>query len=167
MAYFFEVYYLAISVMLFCGAILAIALFFIAQKGWGPTNQYLKTVFVVMAATVAFYGLFPPVFQQEQNISDNKELFLEYETLRREVESYPMTCKNLAGEQKSPGDFINYVDGEMKRLGKIAIGFDYTKIDYKGAFDINKATPSPTPGGTSTPPGGTPKPPAGNPAPAK
>ncbi len=25
----------------------------------------------------------------------------------------------------------------MARLGNIAIGFDYTKIDYKGAFDLN------------------------------
>ena len=152
MAYFFSVYYLSISMILFGGVIVAVALFFIAQNGWGPTNPYVKTVFVVMAAVTAYYGLFPPVFQQEKNISDNTALFLEYQTLRREVESYPQTCANGAGEPKEPGAFITYVNSEMRRLGKIAIGFDYSKIDYKGAFDLSREPTKPA--GSDGPRGG-------------
>jgi hypothetical protein len=143
MAYFFSAYYVSISVMMFGGVIVAVALFFIAQNGWGPTNSYVKTVFVVMAAVTAYYSLFPSVFQQNKNITDNMALFLEYQTLRREVESYPQTCANVANERKDPATFITYVNSEMRRLGKIAIGFDYTKIDYKGAFDLSREQTKP------------------------
>lgn len=146
MAFFYKAYYMAIAVVLFAGVIAAVSLFFIAQSGWGATNQYVKTVFVVMTASVAYYGLYPPVFEQEKNISDNKALFLEYKTLESEVKSYPVTRSNVKHESKEPKDFINYVDSEMARLGQIAIGFDYTKINYKGAFDTTKSTPpAPTP----------------------
>jgi hypothetical protein len=136
MAFFYRAYYMATAVVLLTGIIAAIALFTIAQKGWGPTNQYVKTVFVVMTASAAYYGLYPPVFEQQKNISDNKELFLEYKTLENEVRSFPKTCGNLKKEANTPEAFINYIDSELDRLGNIAIGFDYTKINYKGAFDL-------------------------------
>lgn len=136
MSFFFKAYYMSISVVMGAGLIAAIALFFIAQHGWTLTNQYVKTIFLVMAAATAYYGLFPSVFQQQQNISDNKALFLSYKTLENEVISYPLTRTNSKGEQKEPQAFITYVDSELSRLGNIAIGFDYTKISYKGAFDL-------------------------------
>jgi hypothetical protein len=104
-----------------------------------------------MTAAAAYYGLFPPVFQQQQNISDNKALFLEYKSLENEVVSYPLTGTDIKGEAKTPKQFINYVDSEMRRLGNIAIGFDYTKISYKGAFDLNKDTGPPNPTATPKP----------------
>src|SRR5262249_34840879 len=158
MAFFSQAYYTAICVLLFGGAVLAIAMFFIGTKGWGQTNPYVRTVFVVMAVMVAFYGLWPPVFQQEKNLSDNKALFLEYETLQNEISSYNVTRTNIKNEPKTPGDFINYVDSEMARLGNVAIGFDYTKISYKGAFESSSSstaqpTPSPLPSASPKKPG--------------
>jgi hypothetical protein len=140
MAFFYENYYISIYLVLFAGVISALTLFFIAKNGWGNTNQYVKTVFVVMTATTAYYGLFPPVFEIEKNIADNKALFLEYKALENEVTSYPLTGANIKHEAKKPEEFISYVDSELARLGNIAIGFDYTKINYKGAFDLNKST---------------------------
>ena len=149
MSFFYEAYYTAICVLLFAGAFAAIAMFFIAMSGWAAANQYVKTLFVVMTAAAAFYGLWPPVFQQEKNISDNKALFLEYQTLQNEIASYPITRSNVKNEHKEPNDFINYVDSELARIGNIAIGFDYTKISYKGAFESKPgSTPSPSPSAT-------------------
>lgn len=140
MAFFYKAYYMSISVVMFAGLIAALALFFIAQNGWTGTNPYVKNVFLVMTATAAYYGLFPSVFEQQKNITDNKALFLAYKALENEVISYPLTGTNLKGEKKTPQEFINYVDVEMNRLGNIAIGFDSTKISYKGAFDITDRT---------------------------
>lgn len=152
MSFFFQSYYTAICVLLFAGAFVALAMFFIATRGWGPANEYIKTLFVVMTASAAFYGLWPPVFQQEKNISDNKALFLEYETLQDEIASYRVTRSNVKNEHKEPNDFINYVDSELARIGNIAIGFDYTKITYKGAFESNSTnTPSPAATPKTTP----------------
>jgi hypothetical protein len=155
MAFFSQAYYTAICVMLIAGAVLAIAAFLIGTSGWFQTNPYIRTIFVAMAVTVAFYALWPPVFQQEKNVSDNKALFLEYETLQNEINSYTVTRSNVKNEAKAPADFINYVDSELARLGNIAIGFDYTKISYKGAFESSRSgTPVPTasPAGTKSPP---------------
>lgn len=138
MAFFYKAYYMSIVIVMFAGIIAALTLFFIAQDGWSDTNPYVKTVFLVMTAAAAYYGLFPTVFQQQQNISDNKALFLAYKALENEVISYPLTLTNIKGEGKTPAQFITYVDSEMGRLGNIAIGFDYTKINYTGAFDLNK-----------------------------
>lgn len=138
MAFFFKAYYMSISVVLFSGLIAAVALFFIAQNGWSGTNPYVKTVFLVMTAVTAYYGLFPSVFQQQQNISDNKTLFLAYKALENEVISYPLTLTDDSGGPKTATQFITYVDSKMKTLGNIAIGFDYTKISYTGAFELNK-----------------------------
>jgi hypothetical protein len=144
MAFFYKAYYMSISVVMFAGLIAALALFFIAQNGWTGTNPYVKNVFLVMTATAAYYGLFPSVFEQQKNITDNKALFLTYKALENEVISYPLTGTNLKGEKKTPQEFINYVDAEMNRLGNIAIGFDSTKISYKGAFDLTEKTSTET-----------------------
>jgi hypothetical protein len=95
-----------------------------------------------MTAAAAYYGLFPSVFEQQKNITENKALFLSYKALEDEVISYPMTGTNIKGEEKKPVQFINYIDAEMSRLGDIAIGFDSTKISYKGAFDITERSSS-------------------------
>ncbi len=147
MAFFFQAYYMAITIVLFSGLIATLALFFIAQNGWSGTNPYVKTIFLVMAAVTAYYGLFPSVFQQQQNISDNKTLFLAYKGLENEVTSYPLTLTDVSGDAKTPTQFITYVDSKMNTLGNIAIGFDYTKISYTGAFELNKPG---TPGNTNT-----------------
>ena len=105
---------------------------------------------------MAFYGLFPPVFQQEKNISDNKALFLQYKTLESEVESYPVTYLTIKNEPKLPKEFIAHVDSEMAQLGNIALGFDVSKINYQDALSLSKPTPAPTnsnSSGAAGPPG--------------
>jgi hypothetical protein len=153
MAFFYVNYFVSIAMVMVAGLAVALTLFFIAQLGWNNTNSYVRAVFVVAAAYAAFYGLFPPVFQQQKNIVDNKELFLKYKTLESEVDSYDVTLLNIKGEPKTPREFITYVDFEMGRLGNIALGFDITKVTYQQAFDME---PRPSPGASPTP---TPAPP--------
>lgn len=156
MAYFYVNYFVSIVMVMTAGLLVAVTLFFIAQQGWTGTNSYVRTVFIVASAYMAFYGLFSPVFQQQKNIADNKELFLHYKSLENEVESYPVTLLTLQGEPKSPKEFINHVDEELDRLGDIALGFDISKVSYEQAFEAGpRATPSPS---VTTPPGQTPTP---------
>lgn len=151
MAYFYVNYFVAITMVMCAGLIIAITLFFIAQGGWKGTNPYVRTIFIVMSATAAFYGLFPPVFEQQKNIADNKQLFLQYKSLESEVQSYPVTHTTIKNEIKTPREFINYIDADMDRLGNIALGFDITKITYQEAIDVGKRpVSSPTPPVNST-----------------
>ena len=143
MAFFYVNYFVSIVMVMTAGLLVAITLFFIAQAGWTGCNSYVKAAFIVGSAFVAFYGLFPPVFQQQKNITDNKELFLHYKSLENEVISYPITLLTLQGDPMTPKQFINHVDFEMDRLGNIALGFDITKVSYEEAFQTARPTPTP------------------------
>ncbi|HVQ40350.1 MAG TPA: hypothetical protein VMS31_22605 [Pyrinomonadaceae bacterium] len=151
MAFFYQAYYIALLEVLLLGVVVAISLFAIAQDGWASANSYVKTVFIVASAGVAFFGLWPPVFEQQKNISDNKVLFLQYQALKNELNSFPVIRTNTKNEVKDANAFIAYIDSELARLGNIAVGFDYTKIDYKGAFNLSPNQPAATPG--ASPPG--------------
>lgn len=144
MAFFYVNYFISIVMVMSAGLIVAITLFFIAQSGWTGSNSYVRAAFIVGSAFVAFYGLFPPVFQQQKNITDNKELFLHYKSLENEVASYPITLLTLQGEPATPKQFINHVDAEMDKLGNIALGFDITKVSYEEAFQTARPTPTQT-----------------------
>jgi|GEM_PF-2270221 hypothetical protein len=156
MAYFYVNYFVAIVMVMTAGLLVALTLFFIAQQGWTGTNSYVRTVFMVASAYMAFYGLFSPVFQEQKNIADNKELFLRYKSLENEVESYPITLLTLKGDPKTPKEFINHVDDELDRLGNIALGFDISKVSYEQAFETGPSHGTPSP--TVIPPGQTPNP---------
>lgn len=151
MAFFYVNYFVAIVMVMVGGLFVAATLFMIAQKGWTGTSSYVEAIFIVSSMWVAFYGLFPPVFQHEKNITDNKVLFLEYKGLETEVESYPVTSLTLKNEQKLPREFINHVDTELKRLGNIALGFDFNKISYKEALTL-PTTANTNANGANSPP---------------
>ena len=96
------------------------------------------------STTAAIYAFFPPVFQQQKNIADNKELLLHYKSLENEVNSYPITLLTLQGEPSTPKQFINHGDAEMDHLGNIALGFDITKVSYEEAFQTARLPPTPS-----------------------
>lgn len=137
MKFFYSRYYMAISVVLVSSVITAIALLFITRAGWDNASPYVITVFITAAALTAYFGAFPPVFQQSQNIADNKKLYLQYIGLHDEVMSFLSLQQNLNGEAKTASEFIHYVDKQLIQLNTFAIGFDNTKVpNYKGTFDV-------------------------------
>jgi len=151
MAFFYTNYFVSIVMVMIAGLIVIAALFFIAQDGWKATSSYVEAAFIVASMWAAFYGLFPPVFEQQKNITENKELFLKYKVLESEVESFPITHLTtpkegeVSSSQLTTVQFINYVDGEMAKLGNIALGFDPTKIDYSQAITLSKPSPNANP----------------------
>lgn len=138
MKYFYSRYYMSIVEMLIFGIPAAVALLFITKDGWNDTNnQYVKTVFLTATAITAFFAAFPPVFQQNQNIADNKKLYLQYVALHDEVMSYLTLQQNINGEPKTASEFIHYLDKQLIQLNTFAIGFDDSKVpNYKNVFNV-------------------------------
>jgi hypothetical protein len=136
MIFFFANYYRAIAMMMILGGIAAIALFFIANKGWSNADGYVINVFIVATALTAYFGAFPSVFKQQDNISDNKRLYLQYVALGNEISSYAATGANyLPNEKANANDFIHHVDDQLEAINDIAIGLDSSKVPtYKGVF---------------------------------
>ncbi|HEV2706162.1 MAG TPA: Calx-beta domain-containing protein [Pyrinomonadaceae bacterium] len=95
MNFYYTRYYMAIITFSIAAGVAGIILVLISKRGWEQTNEYVITSFLVMAAASVFYGAFPGVFQQEQNIVDNKVLYLKYLALENEVFSYAVTGEAL------------------------------------------------------------------------
>ncbi|MBV9211152.1 MAG: hypothetical protein JOZ52_11010, partial [Acidobacteria bacterium] len=153
MKFFYTRYYMAILTFAIAGALAAITLVLVSKRGWEATNEYILTAFFVMTACTVFYGAFPGVFQQEQNIKENKVLYLKYEALENEILSYAVTNESrvvppdslaslpdgkLQDTTVAAKQFIHYVDEQLAQ-GNIAVGFDYNKVpNYKNAFDVQQ-----------------------------
>jgi hypothetical protein len=129
MIVFYRNYYSAIIMASVFGAVSAIALLFITTGGWNDSNRYVKTVFLTSTALAALFKAYPAIFKQQENIRNNKNLYLKYVALRNEISSYAATgVAYLARANATAVDFIHHVDERMESLNDIAIGLDASKI---------------------------------------
>jgi hypothetical protein len=82
---------MSIIVFSVAGAIAAVSLVLISQKGWKDANEYIITVFFVMTTATVFFGAFPGLFRHEETIAENKRLYLKYVALEDEILTYAAT----------------------------------------------------------------------------
>jgi uncharacterized membrane protein YeiB len=158
MAYFYGAYYMSILTFSVSAALAAIALMLVSKGGWEASNEYIVTIFFTTAVASAFLGSSPAVFEQQQNISDNKVFAMKYLALKNEIFTYAVTSEALnydvanplplvpgsdappqktpMGIASSPTEFLHYVDLQLSR-DNVAIGFDVKQVaNYKGALEM-------------------------------
>jgi hypothetical protein len=153
---FYSYYFSTVVMVGVLASVAAICLLFITSKGWNPANPYAKTIFLVATASATYCAAFPSIFQQQQNIDDNKRLYLEYVTLGNEMCSYAATGENVDEKEQSPNQFIHYTDGRLKALDTIVVGFDVSKMpDFSQAFNKGKGTSTPGAQGANPKPSGS------------
>jgi hypothetical protein len=132
-------------------AIAAITLVFITFKGWQPSSEYLKTIFLVATVTATYSAAFPGIFQLQKNVDDNRFLYLKYVGLANEMCSYQVTTETVDKLSLDQATFIHRVDTEMSNLNKIAVGLDISQIpEFSKA--INQAVTQTPPGSNVAPP---------------
>lgn len=143
--------YLSISAATIEEIVAAISLFFLSKEGWEKANKYVVDVFVFSFSITVATGVFPALFRQEENISNNTRTYLAYIALDDRVNSYiatgrftvftvvkPANTKNAIAPETLTNvkDVIHSVDGELAILNNIYIGFDATKIpNYRQVFN--------------------------------
>jgi hypothetical protein len=158
MAFFYAAYYMSIMTFSLAAAIAAVALMLVSKGGWESSNEYIVTIFFTAAAASAFFGSSPAVFEQQQNISDNKVFAMKYLALKNEIFTYAVTSEALnydianplplvpgsdalpqktqMGIASTPTEFLHYVDLQLSR-DNVAIGFDVKQVaNYKGALEM-------------------------------
>ncbi len=152
MVFVFSHYYMGTIVSTILGAIAAVLLVFISKPGWSAANEYLLSLFVITTSAALVYKAFPGLFEQERSIDENKQLYMKYVALEREIRTYAATGVHshvvLVKEDKSevgsilisllkqqkvsmvgPTDaqsFILYVDKELAG-GDLPLGIDHSK----------------------------------------
>lgn len=136
MTYFYQQYFIALSMA--SGSALAAILFafFISRDGWDKTNNGLINAFMMCSSAAVLYTQLPSLFQQETNLEANRTLYLAYDALGNEVLSYlatkripstdPKDPKHI--EEVEPNQFIHQVDQQLAKLNKIPVDFDASQI---------------------------------------
>jgi hypothetical protein len=159
MTFFYAAYYMSILTFSVAAAMAAVALLLVSQNGWASSNEYIANIFFTTTAASAFLGSSPAVFEQQQNISDNKVFAMKYLALKNEIFTYAVTSEALnyditnplplapgaadahpqkapMGISSSPTEFLHYVDLQLSR-DNVAIGFDVKQVaNYKGALEM-------------------------------
>jgi hypothetical protein len=137
---FYVNYYYAVTMGLVLGSIAAVLLFFVSQKGWKDAEQWQIASFIVITTAAAVFGAFPLLYSQQDNIEQNKELYLHHKALEQEILSFAVTGEpndraklGIQDERDiPPAVFVRYVDRRMSEFHKLPLGFDYTRlpVDY-------------------------------------
>jgi len=138
-AFFYGRYYVAITMTSLSALFAAFLVGTIGIKGWQHASPYAVTTLIVFGGAAAFFGAFPGLYQQEENITKNKALYLGYVALENEMLSYFAT---YPGDPKNPpprpNEYIHTVDEKLRGLNDMVVKFDRSAIpDY--VTEINKA----------------------------
>lgn len=154
---FYKAYCWSILAVLFSAPFAAITLVLLGNDGLSKASPTLRATFFATTITAAVAGAIPSIFGHQSSISANQALFLAYEDLDNEIKTYfdsgyragakeptPATDKTSKVTRECVGDclptivemrkFIGEIDQEMKRLNKIAVAVDSSKIP---AFSIS------------------------------
>lgn len=133
--YFYANYFRAVIMGSVLGAIAGICLFYIANKGWTNANNLVVVVFVFATVAGVFFLSYINVFREQENIADNKTLYLTYVALGNRLLTYCATGTTDDVPQLSADKETRKFDEQMAAANNIAIGFDYTKLaDYKSVL---------------------------------
>jgi hypothetical protein len=130
--YFMTQQFMVITFATISAVIAAGILLLITPVGWTASKWLPRTIFLLAGVVAAGFASFPALYRQEQNILDNAALYQSYQALRNEMLSYIVTGERLSGNKAPLPEFIHYVDSCLVTLGKLAMGFDPSKIPQGG-----------------------------------
>jgi hypothetical protein len=140
MKYFYTRYYMALVMAAGAAVVAAFCLFHISKEGWNQARPSVQLIFVIAAGTALLLGVFPKLFRQDENIADNKTLYIQYVALGNEIRTYLATRRAELPNDTSVTlpEFVRHIDIQLATLHKIPVGFDQTKIPDYRSLQINE-----------------------------
>jgi hypothetical protein len=121
-------YYVFIVMASLAAVVGGVALVLVAKHGWATASASGLVIVVMMTGAALLYRSLPAVFQQEQNIAENKSLYLEYVALENETRSFAATGEDVRGEKQTAAQFIHHLDDRLAKLNNLALGFNPSKV---------------------------------------
>lgn len=123
--FFFVRYYMFTAVAAGLALLSAICFAFISLKGWSDASPYLATGFIVLSALTTYFSAMPALYQQTQNIDNNKRLYADYRAVMADIETYaaagpPQKETNVL----APDQFMRKVDERLAQLRSLPLTFN-------------------------------------------
>lgn len=123
--FFFVRYYMFTAVAAGLALVSAICFAFISLKGWSDASPYLATGFIVLSALTTYYSAMPALYQQTQNIDNNKRLYADYRAVMADIETYAAAGPPQKETNVLPPDqFMRKVDERLAQLRSLPLTFN-------------------------------------------
>ncbi len=125
-------YYICTSMACFSSVIAGLCLADITRQGWANSNPYILGVFLVTLSFFILCSTVPALFQHENNISLNSQLYIKYINLEQDVLTslaiLPDNSRSKVDSHTSLEKIINDTNKQLQKSNNITIKFDSTKI---------------------------------------
>ncbi len=119
-----------------CGAIVV---FLVAYNGWNKTSNLIRTLFIVFFFSATFWGLFPTVFLQEKNYTENFTRYVELDKLHLEIFNFLATGGklNIEGAPVNSDTMLTIFNKRILEQCNFVIGIDASSIKSMNDFAKN------------------------------
>ncbi len=125
MIYLYTRYFTSIVMVATFGVILAVLLLYGSINGVRNLPLYLLAILYFVLAGTLYWGSFPLIFKQDENIAKNKELYLSYIGLENQILSYLSTDRIKPDDEDiNIREYILILDVELNKLNKLPLGFE-------------------------------------------
>lgn len=139
--YYYSRYFMAVTMAAILGIFAGIFLVFITNNGWSQTKWLVRSIFIFSTVCAAFFSAMPSFFEQEDNIDKNKDLYVSYKGLHKNLLSFSANCVSIQCD--SVNLYINKVDTKLLELGKFPLKFNRSAIDFSKTIQSLSSTASP------------------------
>lgn len=128
MIYYYSRYYMAVTLTAVAVIGAGATMLLISKKGWEGAGKGVITVFLTLSCLSAYFGTFPALFEQEDNIKENKKLFAIYANMEDRILSYAATGEDTDRNKKDIRTFIHLIDKELATYNKMPVKLDPSSI---------------------------------------
>ena len=119
----------------FLSAITALFVFFILQKGWKESNDYIKAYFLLFTILTSLAGAYPEVYKQAESIELHKKSYIKYKNLQKSVFNYALTAPYFEKDTVIYSKFIDQINTEEKKLNTLIFNIHKKSLD-EGMFNL-------------------------------
>jgi hypothetical protein len=134
-------YFAATVVSMFSSICGAIMVFLVAYRGWGQADKFIRAMFIVFFFSASFWGLFPSVFVQDKNSSQNFKRYAELDKIQIDLFNFLSLGGGLGldGKAVRPDSILTDFNRRIVEQCDFTIGIDASSIQSMN--DIAKKLP--------------------------
>jgi hypothetical protein len=121
--FYYSRYYMAIALSSVLGVFAGVLFVFISINGLKQANSYILILFIVSSSLSAFFGLYPSLYKQPENIEDNEKLYRAYVELENNIKTnailMDLECNKEKGECLTK--FVSELDLRLKDINRLTV----------------------------------------------
>jgi hypothetical protein len=127
--FYYSRYYMAIALSSVLGVFAGVLFIFISINGLKQANSYILLLFIASSSLSAFFGIYPSLYKQPENIEDNEKLYRAYVELEDNIRTnailLDLECENDKSENvECLTKYISAIDSRLKDINRLTVVLD-------------------------------------------